>query len=336
MPHDEGDPERSLQSDAAIPGRLVLAGTPMGDPGDASQRLRDALGAADVVAAEDTRRTRTLARALGVQITGRGGSFYDHVETARMPALLADIAAGATVLLVTDAGMPSVSDPGYRLVAACVAAGSARDVPARTVGGHDRARVVRPAGRSGSASTASRRASPASADLAGGAAHRARARPCSSRRRTGSRTAWPTPSRCSVRERRAAVCRELTKTYEEVRRGTLGELAAWAAEGVRGEITVVLAGAEPETVDAESLVERVERLVAARPAAQRRLRRGRFAVGSARRSCTTRCSPRGLTEPHPPAVITSKWPLRPRADSCGGCNSVVDLRVVGRVLGPVF
>ena len=85
-------------------GRLVLAATPMGDTGDASARLRDALGSADVVAAEDTRRTRSLATALGVTITGRVVSFYDAVEASRAPGLVADVAGGATVLLVTDAG----------------------------------------------------------------------------------------------------------------------------------------------------------------------------------------------------------------------------------------
>jgi 16S rRNA (cytidine1402-2'-O)-methyltransferase len=103
-------------------GRLVLAATPMGDIGDASQRLREGLATADVVAAEDTRRTRSLAKALGVEISGRVVSFYDHVETARIPMLLDEIADGRTVLLVTDAGMPSVSDPGYRMVAACASA----------------------------------------------------------------------------------------------------------------------------------------------------------------------------------------------------------------------
>jgi len=102
-------------------GRLVLAATPMGDVGDASPRLRSALATADVVAAEDTRRTKSLASALEVTITGKIVSFYDQVEISRLPALVADVAEGKTVLLVTDAGMPSVSDPGYRLVAACVA-----------------------------------------------------------------------------------------------------------------------------------------------------------------------------------------------------------------------
>ncbi|MFZ2511998.1 MAG: SAM-dependent methyltransferase, partial [Gordonia sp. (in: high G+C Gram-positive bacteria)] len=104
-------------------GRLVLAGTPMGQPGDASPRLREALATADIVAAEDTRRARGLAAALEVVIGGKLVSYYDHVEAQRAPQLVEAIADGATVLLITDAGMPSVSDPGYRLVAACAEAG---------------------------------------------------------------------------------------------------------------------------------------------------------------------------------------------------------------------
>ena len=106
-----------------MPGGLVLAATPLGDSRDASPRLRDALATADVVAAEDTRRLRSLAAALGVTVRGRVVSHYDAVEVARLPRLLADVRAGRTVLVVTDAGMPAVSDPGYRLVAAAAAEG---------------------------------------------------------------------------------------------------------------------------------------------------------------------------------------------------------------------
>src|SRR5579884_2020247 len=102
---------------------LVLAATPIGNVADASPRLREALATADVVAAEDTRRLARLAAALGVTVTGRVVSFYDAVEVARTPALLADLTAGRTVVLVSDAGMPLVSDPGHRLVAAAVEAG---------------------------------------------------------------------------------------------------------------------------------------------------------------------------------------------------------------------
>ncbi|WP_281202029.1 16S rRNA (cytidine(1402)-2'-O)-methyltransferase [Nocardia harenae] len=244
------------------PGRLVLAATPMGEIGDASQRLRDALGAAEVVAAEDTRRTRSLAKALGVEITGRVVSFYDHVEAARIPALLAEIADGKTVLLVTDAGMPSVSDPGYRLVAAC----AERDLPVTCL-----------PGPSAVTTALALSALPVERFCFDGFAPR----------KQGARREWLGTLRTEARacvffeaphrlagcladavavlgpDRRAAVCRELTKTYEEVVRGTLGELAAWAADGARGEITVVLAGATPVAADPADLVGEVEARVAA-------------------------------------------------------------------------
>ena len=104
-------------------GRLLLGATPLGQPSDASARLVTALGSADVVAAEDTRRVRMLANALDVRIAAKVVSFFDQNEAARMPALIADMKGGATVLVVTDAGMPLVSDPGYRLVTACIAEG---------------------------------------------------------------------------------------------------------------------------------------------------------------------------------------------------------------------
>ena len=103
-------------------GRLLLAATPLGQPGDASSRLVEALGTADIVAAEDTRRVRALAHALDVRIAGRVVSLFDQNEATRVPALVEELRAGATGLAVTDAGMPSISDPGYRLVVACVAA----------------------------------------------------------------------------------------------------------------------------------------------------------------------------------------------------------------------
>ncbi|MEV0434165.1 16S rRNA (cytidine(1402)-2'-O)-methyltransferase [Nocardia sp. NPDC050413] len=240
---------------------LVLAATPMGDIGDASQRLRDALGTADVVAAEDTRRTRSLAKALGVEITGRVVSFYDHVETARIPALLDDIASGLTVLLVTDAGMPSVSDPGYRLVAAAVE----RDLPVTCLPGPSA--VTTALALSGL---------PVERFCFDGFAPRK-----GGQRREWLRTLASEQRACVFFEaphrladcladavtvlgpdRRAAVCRELTKTYEEVVRGTLGELAEWAVDGARGEITVVLEGAQPVTAEPAQLVDEVETLVA--------------------------------------------------------------------------
>ncbi|WP_245717544.1 16S rRNA (cytidine(1402)-2'-O)-methyltransferase [Nocardia jejuensis] len=242
-------------------GRLVLAATPMGDIGDASQRLRDALATADVVAAEDTRRTRSLAKALGVEITGRVVSFYDHVEAARIPMLLEQIESGSTVLLVTDAGMPSVSDPGYRMVAACVE----RGLPITCLPGPSA--VTTALALSGL---------PVERFCFDGFAPRK-----SGQRKEWLRTLTSEPRAVAFFEaphrladcladaveilgpdRRAAVCRELTKTYEEVVRGNLAELAAWSVEGARGEITVVLEGAQKVSEDPADLVSQVELLAA--------------------------------------------------------------------------
>ena len=242
-------------------GRLVLAATPMGDAADASRRLRDALGSAEVVAAEDTRRTRTLAKALDVTITGRVVSFYDHVETVRIPQLLAEIEAGRTVLLVTDAGMPSVSDPGFRMVAACVE----RDLPMTCLPGPSA--VTTALALSGL---------PMERFCFDGFAPR---KPGQRRQWLATLVAEPravvffeSPHRladCLAEAaavlgptRRAAVCRELTKTYEQVARGSLAELATWADGGVRGEITVVVEGAQPVSADPADLVGEVEDLVA--------------------------------------------------------------------------
>ncbi|HYQ62729.1 16S rRNA (cytidine(1402)-2'-O)-methyltransferase [Actinophytocola sp.] len=242
------------------PGRLVLAATPLGDSRDASPRLVEALATADVVAAEDTRKTRALAAALGATIAGRVVSFYDAVETSRLAGLVAAVEGGQTVLLVTDAGMPSVSDPGFRLVAACVE----RDLPVTCLPGPSA--VTTALALSGL---------PCERFCFEGFAPRKDGE----RRRFFAalaeepRTAvfFESPHRIAAtlslaaevlgEERRAAVCRELTKTYEEVRRGSLRELADWAADGVRGEITVVLSGAEPRREqDVDALALEVRRL----------------------------------------------------------------------------
>ncbi|WP_190818776.1 16S rRNA (cytidine(1402)-2'-O)-methyltransferase [Saccharopolyspora pogona] len=239
-------------------GTLLLAATPLGDARDASARLVDALGSADVIAAEDTRRVRALASTLGVTPGGKVVSYYEAVESSRTPMLLDALREGRTVLLVTDAGMPSVSDPGYRLVSACVA----EQLPVTCLPGP-------------SAVTTALAVSGLPSD-----------RFCFEGfppRKQGERRRWfgrlvaeertcvlfEAPHRLADTladavsvlggERRAAVCRELTKTYEEIRRGSLAELAAWAAEGVRGEITVVLGGADPAAAaDPAELVPQVE------------------------------------------------------------------------------
>jgi 16S rRNA (cytidine1402-2'-O)-methyltransferase len=245
------------------PGTLVLAATPLGDSRDASPRLLDALGTADVVAAEDTRRLRALAAALGVTVTGKVVSFYDAVESTRLAGLLAALRAGSTVLLVTDAGMPAVSDPGYRLVAACVA----DDLPVTCLPGPSAVTTALalsglPCDRFCFEGFAPRK----------GADRRRWLAELENEPRTSvffespHRIAATLADAASVLgpDRRAAVCRELTKPYEEVRRGELAELAAWAAEGVRGEITVVVAGAPPSgPPDVSTLVDQVKARVAA-------------------------------------------------------------------------
>ncbi|OBI90754.1 16S rRNA (cytidine(1402)-2'-O)-methyltransferase [Mycobacterium asiaticum] len=245
-------------------GRLLLGATPLGQPTDASPRLIEALADADVVAAEDTRRVRNLAKALDVQIGGRVLSLFDRVEATRVAALLDAIGAGATVLVVSDAGMPVISDPGYRLVTACVAAG----LPVQCLPGPSAvttALVVSglPAEKFCFEGFAPRR----------GSARRTWLATLADERRTCVFFESPRRLAACLRDaveqlggaRQAAVCRELTKVHEEVVRGSLDELAAWSAGGVLGEITVVLAGATPRadvSTLLTELVAEVENLIA--------------------------------------------------------------------------
>lgn len=240
---------------APLPTGVVLAATPLGNVGDATPRLCRLLAEADVIAAEDTRRTRALAQALGVEITGRVVSNFDHNEEQRVETLLAAARSG-TVAVVTDAGMPVVSDPGLRLVNSALEAG----VPVSCAPGPS--------------------AVPTALALSGLEVGRFIFDGFAPRR-DGARRTWLESLRGEKRavcffesphrvaetlalaaevlgeRRRVAVCRELTKTYEEVRRGPLGEVARWAAEGVRGEVTVVLDAAAEEERDAASLVPEV-------------------------------------------------------------------------------
>ncbi|MFF3565649.1 16S rRNA (cytidine(1402)-2'-O)-methyltransferase [Streptomyces sp. NPDC002574] len=241
-------------------GVLVLAGTPIGDVTDAPPRLSAELVAADVIAAEDTRRLRRLTQALGVTTTARVVSYFEGNESARTPELVRALEDGSRVLLVTDAGMPSVSDPGYRLVAAAVE----RDLRVTAVPGPSAVLTALalsglPVDRFCFEGFPPRKAGERRARLAETAAER----------RTlvwfeaPHRLAETLTAMAEVfgADRRAAVCRELTKTYEEVRRGPLKELAAWAADGVRGEITIVVEGAPetgPQELDPAELVRRVQ------------------------------------------------------------------------------
>jgi len=237
-------------SDAQATGRLILAATPLGDLGDASPRLVAGLATAAVIAAEDTRRLRRLCADLGVTPSGRVVSFFEGNETARVPALLDALRDGSDVLVVTDAGMPAISDPGYRLVAAAVAAGLTVTVlPGPSAVTAALAISGLPVDRFCFEGFLPRRAGErrrALAALAGEprtvvlfeAPHRLAATLLALAEAFGS-------------DRPAAVCRELTKTYEQIRRGTLRELADWAAGDVRGEITLVVGGAPAVASNAE-------------------------------------------------------------------------------------
>ena len=246
------------------PGGLVLAATPLGNSHDASPRLRDALATADVVAAEDTRRLRSLAAALGVTVHGRVVSHYDAVEVARLPRLLDDVREGRTVLVVTDAGMPAVSDPGYRLVAAAVAEGlSVTCLPGPSAVTTALVLSGLPVERFCFEGFAPRRDGERRRWLATLAAEPRAVVFFESPHRLADTLAAAVDVLGASRE--AAVCRELTKKYEEVRRGTLATLAAGAVDDpVRGEVTVVLAGAAPAAAPSvDSLVDEVHSRVAA-------------------------------------------------------------------------
>ncbi|HEU5045503.1 MAG TPA: 16S rRNA (cytidine(1402)-2'-O)-methyltransferase [Nocardioidaceae bacterium] len=228
-------------------GVLVLAATPIGRAADAPPRLATELAGADVVAAEDTRRLKRLAAQLGVEIPGRVVSYFEGNEAARTPALLESLQHGERVLLVTDAGMPSVSDPGYRLVAAAVeqdiavtaVPGPSAVLTALAVSGLPVDRfcfegfLPRKAGDRGRRLEAL--ADEARTMVFFEAPHRTAATLQAMAAAFGG-------------QRRAAVCRELTKTHEEVRRAGLAELAAWADAGVRGEVTLVVEGAPATSV----------------------------------------------------------------------------------------
>lgn len=224
---------------------LILAATPIGQIGDASPRLAEVLTTADVVAAEDTRRLKRLVGELGVKIGGRIVSYFEGNEEHRTTELVQILKDGGTVVVVTDAGMPSVSDPGFRLVVAAIEA----DIKVTSVPGP-------------SAVLTALAVSGLPVDrfcfegfLPRKAGERTR-RLTDNLREQRTMVFFESPHRteASLRamadvwgsDRAAAVCRELTKTYEEVKRGGLQELADWAAaqeHGVRGEVTIVVAGA---------------------------------------------------------------------------------------------
>lgn len=242
-------------------GRLILAGAPLGNPDDASPRLRAALQEATVIAAEDTRRLRRLASTLDVVLSARIVSYFDGNEAQRAGELLDELRNGVDLLLITDAGMPSVSDPGYRLVAAAAAEGIAvTSLPGPSAVTTALAVSGLPCERfcfEGFLPRREGKRRTALQELSG---------------QTRTIVFFEAPHRLAEclraaaevlgADRQAAVCRELTKTFEEVRRGTLAELAQWATGDVRGEITVVVAGASAAvTADPEQLAAAVRHRV---------------------------------------------------------------------------
>ncbi|HVW80779.1 MAG TPA: 16S rRNA (cytidine(1402)-2'-O)-methyltransferase [Mycobacteriales bacterium] len=237
---------------------LVLAATPIGDARDASARLVDALAQADVIAAEDTRRLRRLASALGVTVTAKVVAVYDAVERGRADGLLDEVAAGRTVLMVSDAGVPLVSDPGHVLLTEAIGRGlpvTALPGPSAVTTAVALAGV--PVDRWCFEGFLPRKAGERRARLAE-LARDPRALVIFESPRRVAATLVELASAFGA-DRRAAVCRELTKTHEEVRRGVLGELAEWAADHeVLGEVTIVVAGASRTAVEVDPVTLRAQ------------------------------------------------------------------------------
>ncbi len=236
---------------------IILAATPIGNLGDASRRLIEAMTSATVIASEDTRVTIHLMRALGVENRPRLIALHEHNEQARAAELI-ELARDGDVLVMTDAGMPSISDPGFPLVAAAVVAGVT---------------VTALPGPSAVLTALALSGLPTDKFAFEGFLPRKGRVAALRRLAREERTMvfFESPHRLAEAiadlgeafgpDRRLAVCRELTKLYEEVRRGTATELAEWAASGVKGEICIVVEGASPLELDLAGGVARVLELV---------------------------------------------------------------------------
>lgn len=238
---------------------IILAATPIGNLGDASRRLVDALESVPVIAAEDTRTTQRLLAALGVAHRPRLIALHDHNEKDRAPEIV-ELARDQDVLVLSDAGMPTVSDPGYGLVAAAAAAGvTVTAIPGPSAVLTALAVSGLPTDRFTFEGFVPRKPGERAATL----------RALATEPRTMVFFEAPTRVAATLADmaaafgddRPAAVCRELTKLYEEVARGSLAELVAWAAGGVRGELVVVVAGAAPREVAFPDAVTQVLELV---------------------------------------------------------------------------
>ncbi len=243
-------------------GQLILAATPIGNSADASPRLREALETADIIAAEDSRRAKRLLQDLGISTNAQIWSFYDAVEESKSPELIERVQAGNKVLVISDAGMPTVSDPGYRIVQAAIGSG----VKVSVIPGPSA--VITALAVSGL---------PVDRFTFEGFLPR----------KSGEREKFLTQlvneprtmvffeaphrlvetledfAKVFGSDRQAVICRELTKTYEEVIRGTFSQLLDWADQEILGEITLVVSGIKPVAVlDPSEWVELVQTRVA--------------------------------------------------------------------------
>lgn len=258
MQQDTDSPQPPTSS-----GALILGGTPIGNLADATDRLKEHLATADILAVEDTRTLRRLTSALGIKTRGKVIVNHDHNESARAAHIVEAVEAGNTVLLMSDAGMPAVSDPGYIAAAAVADAGlTVTALPGPSAVTTAIAVSGLPSGRFTFEGFLARKGSDRSRRLASLAGEER------------TMVFYESPHRLAATladfvetfgaDRRAAVCRELTKLHEEVIRGSLADLLAWAEEGqVRGEIALVVEGApEPEPEEAENLTDLVLELVA--------------------------------------------------------------------------
>ncbi len=239
---------------------LVLAATPIGDDDGASPALLEALRGADAIVAEDTRRAQRLFARLELDLDTPLVSCFEGNERERIPELLDRLNDGQTLVLITDAGMPVVSDPGYRLVNAAIAQdirvtaipGPSAVLTALAVSGLPSDRFCfegfLPRKHGERVRRLQELADEQRTIICFEAVHRLTDFLADMRDVFGE-------------DRQAAVCRELTKTYEEVKRGTLGELVEWARGDVRGEITIVVHGAPEKKPDLNNALEQVAELV---------------------------------------------------------------------------
>lgn len=239
---------------------IVLAATPIGNLGDASERLREALANATVIAAEDTRTSSKLLQALGIENRPQLIALHEHNERERAAQLI-ERARTEDLLVLSDAGMPAISDPGFVLVEAAVAAGvDVTVIPGPSAVTTALALSGLPTDRFSFEGFVPRKAGERAKWFAALATEPRTMVLFEAPHRIAESLA--AAAEAMGAERRAAVCRELTKRYEQVKRGTLSELADWAAGEVKGEIVIVIEGAAPRTVSADDALAGVQRLVA--------------------------------------------------------------------------